>query len=265
MISLHELDQWGEFLRAGNAARDTIRLRTHYVRRCLNEIGKSPGEVTELDLTGWLGGKPGWSPSARKSARASLRSFWSWRARTLGGDNPAEHLPGTPVPRALPRPAEDAAVLDALRTADDRVALMVELMAYAGLRRGEVSRVHSDDLQGDTLRIVGKGGHVRMVPLPPHVGKALRDRGPGWVFTGQIDGHLSAGRVGELVAEALPGRLTGHQLRHRFATVSYRGSHDIRAVQQLLGHARIDTTMIYTAVDQDATRAAASAAWSLTG
>ena len=80
----------------------------------------------------------------------------------------------------------------------------------------------------------------------------------------QIDGHLSARRVGELVGACLPDGMTGHQLRHRYATTVYRTSHDIRAVQTLLGHARLDTTMIYTAVDNDAALNAAAGAWRLT-
>ena len=55
------------------------------------------------------------------------------------------------------------------------------------------------------------------------------------------------------------------KLRHRYATTVYRSSGDIRAVQELLGHARLDTTMIYTAVDSDTTASAAAGAWTLTG
>lgn len=258
-----ELEQWGCYLRAGTMSKGTVRNRLHYVGRALAEIDRTPGQITETDLVTWIGEHTEWSPSTRKSARASLRGFWSWRSRVIGGDNVADSLPSTPVPRALPRPADDADVMASLRKADARVQLMIELMAYGGLRRCEVCTVRGDEIQGEWLRVTGKGGHIRMVPLPPHLASRIRAYGPHFVFPGQIDGHLSAGRVGELVAEALPGRLTGHQLRHRFATVAYRGSHDIRAVQALLGHARIDTTMVYTAVDQDSVSAAAMTAWRL--
>lgn len=122
-----------------------------------------------------------------------------------------------------------------------------------------------EDIKGQWLRVIGKGGHARMVPLPPHLAARVKRRGEGYVFPGQIDGHLSARRVGELIRECLPAGMTPHQLRHRYATTVYRSSGDIRAVQELLGHARLDTTMIYTAVDSDTTASAAAGAWTLTG
>lgn len=62
------------------------------------------------------------------------------------------------------------------------------------------------------------------------------------------------------MSELLPGRWTAHTLRHRFGTVTYAADHDIRAVQELLGHASVATTQIYTAVPDDAKRRAALAA-----
>lgn len=139
---------------------------------------------------------------------------------------------------------------------------MIELMAYGGLRRGEVATVRAEDVTGQWLRVAGKGGHVRAVPLPPHLAARVA-RGTGWLFPGQIDGHLSARRVGELIRECLPDGTTPHQLRHRYASTVYRSSRDIRAVQSLLGHARLDTTMVYTAVDKDSVGRAAEGAWKL--
>ena len=54
---------------------------------------------------------------------------------------------------------------------------MVELMAYGGLRRGEVARVRGEDIHGQWLRVTGKGGHARMVPLPPHLAARVKRRG----------------------------------------------------------------------------------------
>lgn len=69
-------------------------------------------------------------------------------------------------------------------------------------------------------------------------------------------------RVGELVGGVLPPGVTAHALRHRFATVVYARSRDIRAVQTLLGHAKLDTTMVYVGVSDASTTTAAATAWS---
>lgn len=139
---------------------------------------------------------------------------------------------------------------------------MIELMAYGGLRRGEVCKVKATDLHGDWLTVTGKGGHTRAVPLPGHLCHRIRKH-TGYLFPGAIDGHLSARRVGELVGEALPDGITAHALRHRYATTVYNSSQDIRAVQGLLGHAKLDTTMVYVAVANDSQRTAAAGAWKL--
>ena len=89
----------------------------------------------------------------------------------------------------------------------------------------------------------------------------IRESGSGWLFPNGVGGHLTAGHVGKLIAAALPGDWTAHTLRHRFATRAYRGSHDLRAVQRLLGHESVLSTERYTAVGDDEVRAAAARAW----
>ena len=73
--------------------------------------------------------------------------------------------------------------------------------------------------------------------------------GGGWMLPGQINGHLSARRVGELAAEALPAPWTLHTLRHRFATRAYDATGDLVTVSRLLGHASVATTQRYVATE----------------
>ncbi|WP_022899139.1 tyrosine-type recombinase/integrase, partial [Humibacter albus] len=80
------------------------------------------------------------------------------------------------------------------------------------------------------------------------------------LFPGRVDGHLSAAYVSKLISRALPEGVTAHPLRHRFASRAYAAERDIRAVQELLGHASVATTQIYTAVPDAALRRAALAA-----
>lgn len=247
-------------LRARGCRQETISLRRYHVARALEELG-DPARWSTRRVEQYLA-TPSWSPATRRSVHASLKSFLRSRGEVQGA-GVIEDIPAPRVPRGVPRPLDDADIRAALARADERTALMIELMAYGGLRRGEVARVRGEDVSGQWLRVTGKGGHSRMVPLPPHLAARVQRRGESFIFPGRIDGHLSPRRVGELIRACLPDGMTPHQLRHRYATSVYRASRDIRAVQSLLGHARLDTTMVYTAVDNDSAAAAASGAWRL--
>jgi integrase/recombinase XerC len=78
----------------------------------------------------------------------------------------------------------------------------------------------------------------------------------GYLFPGKIDGHISADRVGHLLAAVLGDGWSAHTLRHRFATQAYACAHDLFAVQRLLGHSQPQTTLRYTQLQDDSLRAA---------
>lgn len=137
---------------------------------------------------------------------------------------------------------------------------MARLAAYAGLRAAEIAQVHSTHLEGDVLRVVGKGGKVRFVPVTNRrLLVQLRDL-VGWAFPSPAGGHLTPGHVTRLLSEALPDGWTAHTLRHRFATVVYDGTRDLLTLSALLGHARPETTQRYVRLSPDALRAAVAAA-----
>lgn len=246
-------------------------MRTYQVRRILLEVDTDPWSLTTEDLVDYLASKT-WGPNTRRTYRASLRSFYRWaQATARRADDPAHLIPAVKIPRGVPRPAPEEVYLRALYVASERVRLMVQLAAQCGLRRGEIARVRNEhvvtDLVGYSLHVKGKGGHERMVPLPQDLAEQLLEAGEaGWVFPcrhrgwGPITGPLSAARVGELVSEVLPEHWTCHTLRHRCATVAYASTRDLRAVQELLGHAKPETTALYTQVPVDAVRAAMMAA-----
>jgi site-specific recombinase XerD len=85
-------------------------------------------------------------------------------------------------------------------------------------------------------------------------------RAGGYVFPGQIDGHLSPDAVGRLVSRLMPRRWSMHKLRHRYATRGFNGTHNLLAVRDALGHASVATTQIYTAVTLADVRAVSEAA-----
>lgn len=256
------LDDFVQSMRARGCRKQTVSLRRYQAARAIESLGL-PDNWTRAAVEKYLA-NPDWSPSYRRSNHATLKAL----CRMLDGIEGAgvlDVIPAPRVPRGVPRPLADTTIRDALARGNERTQLMIELMAYGGLRRGEVATVRGSDVAGNWLRVEGKGGNVRMVPLPPHLAARVARGGAGFIFPGQIEGHLSARRVGELIRECLPPGMTPHQLRHRYATTVYRTSKDIRAVQSLLGHARLDTTMVYTAIDESTALAAAAGAWTLTG
>lgn len=146
---------------------------------------------------------------------------------------------------------------------------MLRLAAEAGLRRGEVAVVHTQDMVdgigGAQLLVHGKGGKKRVIPINDSLASAIRAGAAGhtpgmsshgWLFPNGTGGHLSVYQVGDLVRQVLPEPWTMHTLRHRFCTHASRGSRNLRAVQVLMGHASIATTERYLAVDDGEVRAA---------
>lgn len=141
---------------------------------------------------------------------------------------------------------------------------MVRLSAEAGLRRAEVAQAHTrdlvEDLEGWSLLVHGKGGRERLVPLPHALAVELRRLDAGYMFPGSDNGHLSPRWVGKVVGRLLPDGFTMHCNRHRFATRTHDATLDMPLVQELLGHANINTTRAYVAVDRSKLRRAVEAA-----
>lgn len=246
-------------LRSLRRAEGTIRLTSYHLRRFAVTSGLQPFDVTLEDVEAYLA-MSSWGPSTVRSHTRSLRGFYEW-AHATGRTSAlvTEHLGSASAPRGVPRPAAEDAVSLGLHDVEARTRLMVKLGAHAGLRCCEIARVHTSDvergLDGAYLRVLGKGRKVRLVPLSAGLAADLRALPEGWAFPGQIEGHLSPAYVSKLISRALPVGVTAHMLRHRFASRTYTGTgKDIRAVQELLGHASVATTQIYTYVESDTLR-----------
>lgn len=257
------LEEYAIWLRAAGRPESTVKMRRYQIARFARTTALAPFAATLDELIEYMG-MHSWSPDTKHAHRSALRSFYSWGFSTgrIDADITAL-LPKVRTRAGKPRPAAEDVVSAALVGAEPRVRLMVALAAQAGLRCREIALVHRRDVERDilgwSLRVHGKGNKERMVPLPDVLAHRLHDF-PGYVFEGQIDGHLSPSYVSKLVSAALPEGVTAHMLRHRFASRAYSLDHDIRAVQELLGHSSVATTQIYTAVATDALRRAAGAA-----
>lgn len=254
---------WEKYLRASGVPETTIGQRTYHVGRLARELGKTPDKITLQHLVDWLA-EHDWKPNTRRSYRGSLRAFYAW-AIHMGHvkASPAHLLPPVKVPRGRPKPTPEPVFRDLLGIRDERVLLAIRLAGQCGLRRGELAtakREHVEpDLAGWCLRVSGKGGVVRLVPLPDDLAAEILRRPAGWLFPSTQGGHLTPHHLGKVISRNLPDGLTTHSLRHRCATVAYAATRDLRAVQELLGHAKPETTAIYTAVPDGAVRAAVAA------
>ena len=267
------LSDYIQWCQASGMRPSTIKLRLHWLRRAGQEVDLQT--ATTRDLIRFLGSHD-WQPETRKSARNSLRSFYRWQVETeLRDDDPSARLPAVRVPSGVPRPAPTDLLVQALSKATDRDRLILMLAGFAGLRRSEIASLPWSGVEWHGLRVVGKGGRARTVPMLPALAEALaeeRERrelgqtGTGWrfevdpcslyVLPSHVGGHLSPYTVGTVLSDALGAGWTGHTLRHRFATLAYSVDRDLLTVQQLLGHSKPETTARYTATPAGAAAAA---------
>lgn len=248
-------------MRAAGLATGTARVRTSHLRQFFlahPELTR-PRDVTRDHLIEWLASDR--SPEYRRSVRSSFTTFFAF-CELIGliTASPARTLPKVRVPAGLPRPADDDVIVAALRSAPARTVLMIRLMAELGLRRAEAAAADTRNIELRGLRVTGKGGKTRVVPLTAELRALLRALPPGPVFPGRINGHLSAQTVGKLVSGVLPVGVTPHQLRHAAATAWHDLGLDITEIRVLLGHASVATTQRYVLPNTDRARQTLEAA-----
>lgn len=240
---------------AGDVTPGTLKVRRRYLLALARAYPAGPATVCELDVARFLANGR-WAPETRRSARSSLALFFRWaRRHGLLEVDPMTDVRRIKQPRPQPHPAPTAAIRGALAAASARDAFMVRLGLWAGLRRAEIACLHARDVMvmhsgRRVLRVHGKGGVDRFVPVHGRLEQDVRDlavRG-GWAFPGRIDGHLSADRVGVILSRLLGEGVVGHALRHSFATNVLAADGNLRALQELMGHAKPETTMRYTLV-----------------
>lgn len=258
------LGEFGQHLAAGGRSKGTRELRTYHLSAFAESTTRGPDEVTRDALESWLA-NPDWSANTRRSARSSLVAFFRWLQVTgRRSDDPAATLPTVKAVIGKPRPCPEKHLRSAVIAAGPRERLMLTLGAGYGLRRSEIAAVRGDHVEdalgGPVLRVEGKGGRVRMIPITDETADRLRER-QGYAFPNeQRGGHLTPAHVGKCISRLLPEGWTTHTLRHRFASAAYLADRDIRAVQELLGHSSVATTQIYTAIPAEATRRGVAAA-----
>lgn len=250
----HALSLYVTAMQAANRSPGTIRLHRYYLNR-LRASHRHPWRVALDDLSAMLAGLP--SAASKKSARTVYRGFYKWaHGSGLIESDPALALPPVSVPAGLPRPTPQLVAHRAMRDPDRRLALMSMLAGKLAMRAMEIAVVHSDDLADGVLRVHGKGGKLRDIPVEDDELLRLLERIDGWAFPGRKDGHLSASTVSIYLSRHLGPNWTGHTLRHRALTEAYAATSDLLAVGLFAGHSNTDTTKVYVKVSNAALRAA---------
>ncbi|GLH69153.1 tyrosine recombinase XerC [Geothrix rubra] len=270
--------------RARGVSPHTARAQKGDLEKLLNHAvrwGWATWEVSPRTLRGFALelGERGLDPASQARILSTVRAFfkWLWETRRIT-HNPASGLRNPKQPKRLPAfltEGESQALLDLPPIVDftsARLACLLELLYASGLRVSELVGLDLQDLLTDqrTLRVLGKGRKERLVPYHERAAEVLSayldHRGvhlaakalppsPA-LFLNQRGGRLTPTSVRALLRQALEAaavraRVSPHALRHSFATHLLNHGMDLRAIQELLGHASLSTTQRYTHLGLD--------------
>lgn len=251
--------------------RDLETLRQHCVQEGIDQWQAIDAHVMRRYVAARH--RNGIGPRSLQRALSAVRSFYNYLLREGEvGHNPAVDIPAPKSQRKLPQTldVDQVAALVEL-PGDDPLTLrdraMLELTYSCGLRLAELISLNLGDvdLNDATVRVTGKGNKTRILPVGRHARQALRswlkardevqrDPEERALFLSRRGQRLSHRAFQERLRtwarrQGTPGRIHPHLLRHSFASHLLESSGDLRAVQELLGHADISTTQIYTHVD----------------
>lgn len=248
-----------------------------------DHLGTAPGfsdlaALKPADFRGYLARRvsKGYAKTSTARALSVVRGFFRFLERRDVLANAAVFaIRGPRVPASVPKAltvTEAAETLDAMGDLASepwiaaRDVALVSLLYGGGLRISEALALNHGDIPvGDTLTITGKGNKQRLVPILPAVRAAIDDYVARCPYRGGLDAPLFLGARGKRLQAGvaqramrlargwldLPETATPHALRHSFATHLLAGGGDLRAIQELLGHASLSTTQRYTSVDAE--------------
>lgn len=257
------IEGWTDTLKASGLSAQTIKSRRYkMVHLAALLMPSGPEDVTTEQIVQAFA-RQQWKPETRKAYRNTISSFFRWLHKSgRRSDDPSLDVPRVKKPHAHPRPCPDRYIAVAMEMATSSERLMIRLGAECGLRRGEIARVHSDDVVADSagrsLIVRGKGDKQRIVPLPDDLAGIIMDA-RGYLFPGRFGGHVEESYIGDHISRLLPDGYAAHTLRHRFATTAYAATHDLFVVAELLGHESVETTEHYVAMPDGRLREATAA------
>jgi integrase/recombinase XerC/integrase/recombinase XerD len=274
------LAEYDRDLRARGAAERTRRayaVDLHGFVEWVEPQGRGPGEVRHRDVRRFAAGlsSAGAAPATVARKLAAVRGLYGFLVRTeRAGQNPAELVSSPKRAEKLPQ----VLTTEQMRSLLERIPAgtplelrdraMLELAYSCGLRCEEIVNldVGSMDFESEQLRVIGKGSKVRILPVGEPAQRALEryaERGRRALATDPRESALFLSKSGRRLSNsdvtrrlglwtkeaAIAGGVSPHSLRHSFATHLLEGGADLRTIQELLGHASISTTQVYTRVD----------------
>lgn len=249
----YELDQRRRALRP-----NTVRRRMDELRAFARSLDLPILEADPRHVEAWLATR-GQAPRTRANLVSCVSCFYQWAQREEYTDrDPTSRVPRPKLRRYLPRPISDDDLSVALRMAPPTMRAWLALMAFAGLRCQEVAGIDVGHLMWHTdppmlLVAEAKGGNERTVPLALEAELSIRACGMprhGSLFRKLNGSPYTPANVSRLTSVYLSDLgidATAHQLRHWFGSRVYGQTLDLRATQELMGHASPTTTAIYTA------------------
>lgn len=223
----------------------------------------------------------GLGPAARARKIATIRSFYKYltsKARLLS-ENPMQDLDSPRLKKTLPRYLTLEQSLQLLDSVDEpnraRDTCILTLFLNCGLRISELVGLNKTDIHGDQLRVLGKGNKERVVFLNPACQAAIQDwlnvrentasTDKNALFISRTHKRMTTDGVHYMVKQRLKKagldstQFSCHKLRHTAATLMLQNGVDVRTLQEVLGHEHLNTTQIYTHVDNENLRLAAQA------
>jgi integrase/recombinase XerD len=256
----HLLGDWEVWQYAARKSERTVSERIRVVRLFAREAECNPVTAAPIDIVRWISGhRDDWSDSTTATYHSYLSAWFKWlQLQDHRVDNPMVKV-GTPkYPDREPRPVSDVNLVRLLVSRmHNRTRVMIMLATLAGMRVSEISRVRGEDLDlgAPSIRVVGKGRKTRTVPLHPllvAIAATMPARGYWFPANNTRPGeHVRSKSVSQIVGNAMRragATGTPHSLRHWFGTTLLDDGADLRTVQELLRHASVATTQIYTKV-----------------
>jgi integrase/recombinase XerD len=284
-----EIDSFIRFLAVERGLSENYQLST---QRSLSEFAAwcaakkkivSAREVTLPLISEYLTERKraGLSASSIKLIVVALKIFFRFLARKREvARDPAEALPLPRIERYLPETLNELQVEQLIENIDTKVPLglrdraMIELLYASGLRISELANARLENFQSDegTIRVMGKGNKTRIVPVGRKAREALgaylsmerprlvKRRSGSEIFLSARGTKLTTARIWQIVKQiarrsGIDKNVYPHLLRHSFATHLLGNGADLRIIQEMLGHADISTTQVYTHVDQQRLKA----------